>query len=142
MIAAPSSPLTHKFVDGLYTETLLLADEARTYFDDTSHAARDLLPPRPRVLFSCEALKVTSRLMACIAWLLSARTNRRGAVAPLGLVEVSNRAQIALLPDEARVLIIASQDLYARVARLEDRLCAPAIASPVNQLMLQLNAAF
>jgi regulator of CtrA degradation len=142
MLASQSSPLTRKFIDALYTEAMVVADEARAYFDDTGHAERDQLPPQPRVLFSCEALKVTARLMACVTWLLSARAGTDGGGMALNRVEASPPKHVARLPDSAQVLIAASQDLYDRVARLEAQLRAPAIASPARDLLTQLSAAF
>ena len=65
--------LAKRLIDGLYTEAMLLADEVRAYFDDVGRDARDLLDPIERVLFSCESLKVTTRLMHVIAWLLTQR---------------------------------------------------------------------
>jgi len=142
MLAAQLSPLTRKFVDALYIEAMVLADEARTYFDETCHAERDRLPPQPRVLFSCEALKVTTRLMYCVTWLLAARAGESGHIDRLGVVQESESATIASLPDEAQALIRASEELYRRVARLARQLRAAPIHSPVGSLMSQLSAAF
>ncbi len=142
MLAAQSSPLTRKFVDALYTEAMVLADETRTYFDDTCQAERDRLPPQPRVLFSCEALKVTTRLMHCVTWLLRARANADESDMPLSQVEGSRPHTIRVLPDDAKALILASQDLYERVARLEEQLHTGPMVSPVSTLMTRLSAAF
>lgn len=60
-----SHPITPKLVDGLYTESMLLADEARSYFD--SDRARSISLAEVAVAFSCESLKVTTRLMHVIA---------------------------------------------------------------------------
>src|SRR4028118_2367170 len=37
--------ITPRLVDSFYTETMLLADEARAYFDEAGHDARDELNP-------------------------------------------------------------------------------------------------
>jgi Protein of unknown function (DUF1465) len=63
--------LASRLIDGLYMETMVLADEARSYFDEMGRVARDSLAPLDRVVFSCESLKVTTRLMHVIAWLLT-----------------------------------------------------------------------
>src|SRR6187402_1540029 len=60
MIHAPLA-LNRKLVDSLYVEAMLLADEARSYFDVNGRAERDALPPMQRVGFSCESLRVTTR---------------------------------------------------------------------------------
>lgn len=128
MIAPASEPLTPRLVDALYTEALLLADEARSYFDDGARADRLALDPLTRVAFSCEALRVTTRLMHIIAWLLTRRAVEAGEVAPdapagggrrLGRAAVTDAEAVAHFPDTARTLIAASCELYARVERLE-----------------------
>jgi regulator of CtrA degradation len=142
MEAAHSFALMLKRIDALYTDALLLADEVRTYFDDTCRSARDALPPRPRVLFSCEALKVTTRLMHIVAWLLAARADADALPQRLSPVEWSDPEAIADLPEDARTLILASQDLYLRVSKLERQLLTAPIPSPVTQMLSQLQAAF
>jgi regulator of CtrA degradation len=57
--------LNGKLVDDLHVEAMVLADEARTYLE--SDAGRDLSDPFERMQFSCESLKVTTRLMQVIA---------------------------------------------------------------------------
>ena len=60
--------LAPRLVSALYVEAMLLADEARGYFDEFGREERDTLTPLIRVTFSCESLKVTTRLMHIIAW--------------------------------------------------------------------------
>ena len=62
-----------KMIDSLYVEAMVLADEARGYFDQGARVEREALDPLGRVTFSCESLKVTTRLMHVIAWLLTQR---------------------------------------------------------------------
>ena len=124
----PRLALTAKLVGGLYTEAMLLADEARAYFDRHGRGERDGLDPLTRVGFSCESLKVTTRLMHVLAWLLTQRALQAGELSPaearrpsrrLGDAPDSDEALVARLPEGARALIEASRDLYARVRRLE-----------------------
>ena len=70
--------LTPKLIDGLYVEAMVLADEARSYFDTLGRDDRLALDPLDRVGFSCESLKVTTRLMHVIAWLLTQRAVAAG----------------------------------------------------------------
>ena len=123
--------LNARVVGALYVEAMLLADEARAYFDSFGHSDRDTLDPIQRVTFSCESLKVTTRLMHVIAWLLTQRgiaagDMRRGEqISPslrLGDANESNEAVLAALPTDARALVEASTILYLRVKRLDDRL--------------------
>ncbi len=131
---------------------MLLADDARAYFDEASRADREALAPMLRVTFSCESLKVTTRLMHVIAWLLSRRAVEAGEIGTaqlrdperrLGDATPSDPAQIAALPEHARTLIAATADLHARVRRLDadiDR--AGPQASPARDLIGRLERAF
>lgn len=144
--------LARRLIDGLYMETMVLADEARGYFDEIGRAARDSLDPVDRVVFSCESLKVTTRLMHVIAWLLTQKAIDAGelpaeaAQAPsrrLGTPVPSDDASLAKIPDDARSLVVASIDLYRRVERLDQGLdfAGPA-PSPARSLMNKLERAF
>jgi regulator of CtrA degradation len=144
--------LASRLVDGLYVETMLLADEARSYFDSTGRVMRDALDPLDRVIFSCESLKVTTRLMHVIAWLLTQRAMDAGEISSdavlhpsrrLGAPVMSDEAAVAKLPDEAQLLVASSIDLYRRVERLDDGLdeVDPA-PSPARSLLSKLERAF
>lgn len=120
--------LTDRLVDQLYVEAMLLADEARGYFDTGGREDRLALEPVLRVGFSCESLKVTTRLMHVIAWLLTRRAVAAGEIGLLEAAHPERRLGAALdsdeevlerLPDAARALIRQSRDLYDRVARLD-----------------------
>jgi regulator of CtrA degradation len=146
--------LTPKLIASLYTEAMVLADEVRAYFDRHGRDDRDSLDPLVRVGFSCESLKVTTRLMHVIAWLLTQRAveageiGRRQARTParrLGEAPETDEKLLAKLPDSAVVLINASRELYARVRRLDDG-AAPAAAeptpSPARSLLSRLERSF
>lgn len=146
------SPLMRGLVEALYTEAMLLADEARSYFERAGRDEREGLPPLAKVDFSCESLRVTTRLMHIISWLLTQRAVAAGeitatqAAAPerrLGPAQPSEADAIGHLPDTARRLILATMDLHARVARLDRRLepVVPA-PSPALGLIERLQAAF
>jgi regulator of CtrA degradation len=140
--------LTPKLIGSLYTEAMVLADEARSYFDRHGREERDRLDPLLRVGFSCESLKVTTRLMHVIAWLLTQRAVEAGELTPaqarrparrLGEAPESDEAVVARLPEQARALIASSRDLYARVQRLDET--APGAepqASPARSLLSRL----
>jgi len=144
--------LAHRLTDSLYTEAMLLADEVRGYFDDAGRDIRDRLDPMERVLFSCESLKITTRLMHVIAWLLTQRAvdagelsmeGARSATRRLGGAVATDAATLARLPVDAQRLVIASIDIYRRVARLDaglDDVLPP--ASPARQLHARLSQAF
>jgi regulator of CtrA degradation len=143
-----STQLTPRLVDSLYTEAMLLADEARAYFDRHGREDRESLDPLLRVGFSCESLKVTTRLMHVVAWLLTQRAVEAGEISRaharkparrLGDAPESDSALLARLPAAAQSLIEASRDLYARVQRIDASGVAPEPqASPARSLLSRL----
>lgn len=121
--------LTPKLLDSLYTEAMLLADEARSYFD-RDQMMRDL-SPEISVAFSCESLKVTTRLMHSIAWLLNQKAINAGELSPseassdtrqLGYAPASDSFQVERFPHEAQSLVAASEDLYFRLQRFSGKM--------------------
>lgn len=123
------SRITPKLVDSLYADAMRLADEARAYFDGAGREDRMALDPLLRVGFSCESLKVTTRLMHVIAWLLNQRAVEAGEMSAadaarperrLGEAPESEAELLPLLPDAARRIIDASVDLHGRVERLDE----------------------
>lgn len=146
--------LTRKLIDQLYMEAMVLADEARAYFEDHGVEARDALPSALRVGYAVESLKVTTRTMHAIAWLLTWRGEAKGELTAeaarhpdrrLGLTGNSDEAVVAQLPDGARKLIAASEDLYNRVRRLEQEILNPVEEpqpSPARSLIGRLERAF
>src|SRR3954470_10830898 len=103
--------ITSRLIDSLYTEAMLLADEARSYFDDAGREERATLEPFARVGFACESLKVTTRIMHIVAWLLTQRAIESGEIPlhggrrperRLGHAADSDQAVIDQLPDSAR----------------------------------------
>jgi regulator of CtrA degradation len=143
--------LTPKLIDGLYVEAMVLADEARSYFDTGGRDDRLSLDPLDRVGFSCESLKVTTRLMHVIAWLLTQRAvgagelSRSQAGTPerrLGTAADTDRDLLARLPETAVELIRASEELYGRVSRLDQGSFAEDTVSPARSLLSRLQRSF
>lgn len=139
-------------IDSLYADAMVLADEARSYFDDGGRAERDVLEPMARVAYSCESLKVTTRLMHVIAWLLTQKAidagemSQRDALDPsrrLGPPPVTEAAALAVMPEHAQQLIVESIELFRRTARLDELQAgdAPAI-SPALSMLHRLERAF
>jgi regulator of CtrA degradation len=153
MLRDLEQPRLHpRLIDGCYMEAMLLADEARSYFDQGGRVEREVLDPMARVAFSCESLKVTTRLMHVIAWLLTQRAvmagelTRSQALEPsrrLGEAPASEAAVLDSLPEQARLMIAASIDLHRRVARLDAAQVAPMVeASPARSMFDRLAMAF
>ncbi len=144
--------LHRRLIDSLYVESMVLADEARGYFDQGARVEREALDPLGRVTFSCESLKVTTRLMHVIAWLLTQRAvdagelNPREALDParrLGDAPVTEAAVLAQMPADAAALIEASIDLHRRIARLDDAQAEELRTdSPVQHLQARLAMSF
>lgn len=145
--------LSQSLIDSLYGDALILADEARAWFDRARgpervsadvDAALDLDPavdsdnplfdwagrhdPSLRIALSCESLRLTTRLMHIIAWLLLQRAIAAGELSPLAAHEEHNRLGPSpecdmvvhrALPPGAQRLIDASLHLHARVAKVE-----------------------
>lgn len=140
-----------KLVESLYAESMLLADEARAYFETHPERAPGEIDAVTRIGMSCEWLKTTTRLMHVIAWLLTQRAVNVGELTEaqarlhdrmLGEAIVSDPAVCRSLPDEARLLIAASEQLFARALRLQEALAAPRPVDngPARALMARVQA--
>src|SRR5205085_10427489 len=144
----PQARITPRLIDSFYTEAMLLADEARSYFDDAGRVDRNSLEPMARVGFACESLKVTTRIMHIVAWLLTRGAVESGGISAsggrrperrLGNAQDSDPDAIAKLPESARKLISSSIDLYARIKRLDEGVIAEEPPqSPARALMGRL----
>ena len=128
-LSGPQVRITSRLIDSLYTEAMLLADETRSYFDDVGRDERAQLDPFARVGFACESLKVTTRIMHIVAWLLTQKAIESGEIPDragrrperrLGHAQDSDPLVVGQLPDAAQRLISASVDLYARVKRIDE----------------------
>lgn len=139
-------------IDSLYTESMLLADDARGYFDAVGREQREMLGALDRVVFSCESLKVTTRLMHAIAWLLTQRAVAAGEIGEgdarhpsrrLGEAPVTEAGTLDAMPVAAQHLILASIDLHRRIARLDaaqDEVAVP--VSPARTMLDRLSRSF
>lgn len=147
-LSGPETRITPRLVDALYTEAMVLADEARAYFDDIGKGERLLLDSFARVGFACESLKVTTRIMHIVAWLLTQRAIESGELHQvdgrrperrLGHATTSEADVIEQMPPAAQRLIHASSDLYARIKRLDEgQLDDQPVQSPARALMGRL----
>src|SRR5687768_9365731 len=144
----PEARITPRLIDSLYTEAMLLADEARAYFDEAGRNDRQGLEPFVRVGFACESLKVTTRIMHVVAWLLTQKAVETGEIKSadgrrperrLGHANESDPLVIAQLPESAQRLVNASADLYSRIQRLDEgQLIDEPMQSPARALMGRL----
>lgn len=148
---SPAQPITSLVLHRLYTEVMILADEARAYFE--RHHENEIIAPELAVAFSCESLKVTTRLMHSIAWLLSEKAVCSGEIdesqieyhdRKLGYAPASDKQLVETLPAQAQYLVAESEIIYDRLKRLNNQIQSEAIQSkPFQHLMLdRLEAAF
>ena len=126
-------------VEALYSEALVLADEARAAFDlsgrlTTASEDEDLA----RIALSCEALRTTTRMMHAIAWLLNQRAYFAGELSEFQLQRHGRlpRPQPEAAPEQLAMLGPELEDLVAvtlgveRERVLEAGATAPADSDP------------
>ena len=126
---AQAADLSPTIVEALYSEALLLADEARAAFDLSGRLTvtsedEDLA----RIALSCEALRTTTRMMHAIAWLLNQRAYFAGELSEFQLRRHgrlppaqpdASPEQLALLGPDLQDLTERTRRFYARIARLD-----------------------
>ncbi len=174
--AAIDRRMNRSLIDSLYGDALILADEARAWFDRARgpdrvsadiDAALDLSSPVDgddplfdwagrhdpslRIALSCESLRLTTRLMHIIAWLLLQRAISAGELSPMAAQDDHNRLGPSPdcdplvhkdLPPGAQRLIDASLHLHARVAKVEAGMSATGQPGghPVHAMLERLSA--
>lgn len=142
--------LDNRLFDDLYVDAMVLADEASAYLESDAGTGREPCDPFDRVQLSCESLKVTTRLMQVIAWLLTQRAAARGEIDRselhaekyrLGDAAPSDPRYTGMFSAEMQEIIAASEKLYLRTQRLQEQRVdgravgrAP-ISSPARALM-------
>lgn len=144
--------ITPKLLDALYTEAMVLADEARSYFESGRFHNENIDNTALSVSFSCESLKVTTRLMHSIAWLLNQKALHSGELSEgeawnhdrsLGYAAASDGPMVEMFPEEARQIVLASEELFQRLQRLSARLERQAEAeSAVHDMFKRLQNSF
>jgi len=153
--------LNPRIIEALYAEALVLAEEVRAVFDRLRQGPdrRALLGSNDdpeadlaQVHLSCEALRTTTRIMHCLAWLLNHRAYFAGELSELQLrrhgrlianFPLSDPVQVMALPAEAQRCVQDSERLYARIQRLENAWRGEAVAagSAIERLRQRLAAA-
>lgn len=146
-VSVHGADVRRRLIDSLYVEAMVLADEARAYFNDSGQAERALLDPMARVVLSCESLKITTRLMHVIAWLLTQRAIDAGEMPAaldddplraLASAPVTEDEVLDTMPAGTQALIRSSIDLYRRAERIERAKTSPPPASPARAMFERL----
>ena len=144
--------INHEIIEDLYSEALLLADDARAVFDLRIGEKGDNASDSLKIALSIEGLRTTTRVMHVLAWLLNQRAFLAGELSAAQLARhnelpeerSADPANLEALEPETRALIRESEDLHARVARLdrEMRRAEQPADAPVQAMQDRLAQAF
>ena len=148
--------ITSALFDRTFDEGMALVEETARYLDGRGREEARALPRKASMLYAGESMRVTTRLMQAASWLLVQRAVRDGDMESdmaaddryrLGSKEIclgGNGVGIELLPPTLRDLLSRSDNLYRRIARLDDVLFAGGLTgqSGVQAQMGRLEKAF
>ncbi len=115
-----------------FEEGMALVEETARYLDGKGREESRKLPRKASVLYAGESMRVTTRLMQAASWLLVQRAVHEGDMRAedaagdryrLGSKEICLGASaegVELLPGALQDLLVRSDNLYRRIARLDD----------------------
>src|ERR1700761_5347258 len=115
-----------------FDEGMALVEETARYLDGEGRAASRDLPRKAAMLYAGESMRVTTRLMQAASWLLVQRAVHDGDMEAeaassdryrLGSKEIclgKSAEGIETLPPTLQDLLEKSDNLYRRIARLDD----------------------
>jgi len=116
-----------------FDEGMALVEETARYLDGPGRAEARALSRKGAILYAGESMRVTTRMMQAASWLLVQRAVHEGDMEPH--IASSNRYRLGskeiclgtpaesseeLLPAALRDLLVRSESLYRRIARLDD----------------------
>jgi regulator of CtrA degradation len=128
--------------DKTFDEGMALVEETARYLDGKGREEARVLPRKAAMLYAGESMRITTRLMQAASWLLVQRAVRDGDMARaealsdryrLGSREICLGAcaeDTSPLPDELKDLLVRSDSLYRRIARLDGVLFGEGSSSP------------
>jgi regulator of CtrA degradation len=120
--------------DKTFDEGMALVEETARYLDGKGREEARVLPRKAAMLYAGESMRVTTRLMQAASWLLVQRAVRDGDMARddalsdryrLGSREFclgTCAEDVSPLPPALKELLMRSDSLYRRIARLDDAL--------------------
>jgi regulator of CtrA degradation len=116
-----------------FDEGMALVEETARYLDGPGRGEARALSRKGSILYAGESMRLTTRMMQAASWLLVQRAVHDGDMAPdqaasdryrLGSKEICLGAPSGhgeeLLPETLRDLLTRSDNLYRRIARLDD----------------------
>lgn len=118
--------------DRAFDEGMALVEETARYLDGKGREQARVLPRKIAMLYAGESMRVTTRLMQAASWLLVQRAVRDGEMQAadamderyrLGSREIcmgKSSEDTAMLPSQLKDLLVRSDNLYRRIARLDD----------------------
>lgn len=118
----------------LYDRSMAMVRDAAEYLELEGALERQQLSQKMSLVFACESMRLTTRLMQISAWLLAMRALREGEISEadipargfrLGAKEVCLGGPVrgaGLLPVRLIEMLQASKALYERVSRLDQAL--------------------
>ena len=128
--------------DRTFDEGMALVEETARYLDGKGREEARTLPRKAAMLYAGESMRVTTRLMQAASWLLVQRAVRDGDMDRSDALHDRYRLgsrEICLgvcaeetdeLPVQLQDLLGRSDNLYRRIARLDDVLFGTAEAPP------------
>jgi regulator of CtrA degradation len=137
--------------DRTFDEGMALVEETARYLDGKGRQEARDLPRKAALLYAGESMRVTTRLMQAASWLLVQRAVHEGEMAEsdarderyrLGSREIclgGGAANVESLPATLQDLLARSDNLYRRIARLDDVLFAEGAAEPPSSVKSQLD---
>lgn len=130
--------------DKTFDEGMALVEETARYLDGKGRAEARSLPRKAAMLYAGESMRITTRLMQAASWLLVQRAVRDGDMARaealndryrLGSREIclgTCAEDISPLPTVLKDLLVRSDNLYRRIARLDDVLFSEGVVPPLG----------
>jgi len=115
-----------------FNEGMALVEETARYLDGRGRQESRDLPRKAALLYAGESMRVTTRLMQAASWLLIQRAVHDGEMRAedaageryrLGSKEIcfgGRTEAVDILPTTLRDLLVRSDNLYRRIARLDE----------------------
>ncbi|MFQ5533601.1 MAG: DUF1465 family protein [Sphingomonadales bacterium] len=140
------------FVSVTYRETVAMIEEMTDYLVRRAERDRQTLPDSASAAFAGESIRLTTRLVQVMAWLLNQRAVQANEISTeqarrprrrLGNISVCLGRPCTgaeLLPFELQDMLDRSEDLFLRVLRLDRLLLAAPGENPVHDLIRDLNS--
>lgn len=134
-----------------FDEGMSLVEETARYLDGRGRQEARDLPRKTALLYAGESMRVTTRLMQAASWLLIQRAVQDGEMRAedaareryrLGSKEICLGGRdegIETLPKTLQDLLQRSDNLYRRIARLDDLLFGPVPQPAASAVQEQIN---